>query len=89
MALLKAIPSDFGVDATYWKIGAVNEDFTGGSKEVFVFGYANKAARTDGKAPLGHAKIILGGTDYAPDEDRTALYARIKELDAWSGAEDG
>ena len=88
MALLKSIPTDFGINAEYWNIGAVQEDFKGKGTEVTFYGYANKQAREDGKQPLSAGKVQIAGDEYVADADRDALYAIIKQRPEFEGAED-
>ena len=88
MALIKAIPTDFGLDATYWNIGAVQEDFKGRGTEVTFYGYANQQARIDGKQPLSAGKVQIAGDEYIADADRAALYAIIKQRPEFEGATD-
>ena len=88
MALLKSIPTDFGINAEYWNIGAVQEDFKGQGTEVTFYGYANKQAREDGKQPLSAGKVQIAGGEYVAGADRAALYAIIKQRPEFEGAED-
>jgi hypothetical protein len=88
MALIKAVPTDFGIDANYWNIGAVQEDFKGQGTEVTFYGYASKAAREEGKQPLSAGKVQISGDEYVAGADRAALYAIIKQKPEFEGAED-
>ena len=88
MALIKAIPTDFGIDATYWNIGAVQEDFKGQGTEVTFYGYASKEARDSGKQPLSAGKVQVTGDEYVAGADRAALYAIIKLKPEFQGATD-
>ena len=88
MALLKSIPTDFGINAEYWNIGAVQEDFKGKGTEVTFYGYANKQAREDGKQPLSAGKVQIAGDEYVAGAHRAALYAIIKQRPEFEGAED-
>ena len=88
MALLKAIDTDFGINAEYWNIGAVQEDFKGKGTEVTFYGYANKQAREDGKQPLSAGKVQIAGDEYVAGADRAALYAIIKQRPEFEGAKD-
>ena len=88
MALLKSIPTDFGINAEYWNIGAVQEDFKGKGTEVTFYGYANKQAREDGKQPLSAGKVQIAGDEYVAGANRAALYAIIKQRPEFEGAED-
>lgn len=88
MALLKSIDTDFGIQAEYWNIGAVQEDFKGKGTEVTVYGYASKEAKDAGKQPLSAGKIQIAGDEYVAGADRAALYAVIKQKPEFVGAED-
>ena len=88
MALLKSIPTDFGIDAQYWNIGAVQEDFKGRGTEVTFYGYANEQARQEGKQPLSAGKVQISGDEYVAGADRAMLYAIIKKKPEFEGAQD-
>jgi len=88
MALLKSIPTDFGINAEYWNIGAVQEDFKGKGTEVTFYGYASKEAREEGKQPLSAGKVQIAGDEYVAGADRAALYAIIKQRPEFEGAKD-
>jgi hypothetical protein len=88
MALIKAVDTDYGIPASYWNIGAVQEDFKGKGTEVTFYGYATKEAREAGKQPLSAGKVQIGGDEYVADADRQALYAIIKLRPEFEGAED-
>ena len=88
MALIKSIMTDYGVPASYWNIGAVQEDFKGQGTEVIFYGYASKAARDAGKQPLSAGKVQIAGSEYVAGADRAALYAIIKQKPEFEGAED-
>ena len=88
MALSKSIPTDFGINAEYWNIGAVQEDFKGRGTEVSFYGYASKEARDSGKQPLSAGKVQIAGDEYVAGADRAALYAIIKQKPEFEGATD-
>ena len=88
MALIKAIDTEFGLPATYWNIGAVQEDFKGKGTEVTFYGYANKEARDAEKQPLSAGKVQIAGDEYVAGADRSVLYAIIKQKPEFAGAED-
>lgn len=88
MALIKSIPTDFGINAEYWNIGAVQEDFKGKGTEVTFYGYANKDAREQGKQPLSAGKVQIAGDEYVAGADRAVLYAIIKQRPEFEGAVD-
>jgi len=88
MALLKPIETDYGIYATYWHIGAIQEDFKGKGAEVTFYGYASKAARDAEKQPLSAGKMEIVGADYAPNMTRPAVYALMKQRPEFQNAED-
>lgn len=88
MALIKSIPTDYGVPAEYWNIGAVQEDFKGKGTEVTFYGYASKEARDAEKQPLSAGKVQVAGDEYVAGADRAALYAIIKLRPEFEGAVD-
>ena len=88
MALIKSIPTDFGISADYWNIGAVQEDFKGKGTEVTFYGYASKEARDEGKQPLSAGKVQIAGEEYVAGADRSTLYATIKQKPEFEGAVD-
>ena len=88
MALIKSIPTDYGVNCLYWNIGAVQEDFKGQGTEVTFYGYASKEARDAGKQPLSAGKVQIAGDEYVAGANRAALYAIIKLKPEFEGATD-
>lgn len=87
MALIKKISTEFGVDATYWNIGAYQEDFKNGGAEITLYGYASEDARREGKQPLVAGKTYLKKEDgYAPDLTRAEIYEKLKATEAWKDA---
>ena len=69
MALLKSIPTDFGINAEYWNIGAVQEDFKGRGTEVTFYGYANQQARQDGKRDCLLNAVAVHGVELCAQVD--------------------
>ena len=88
MALIKSIDTDYGIPASYWNIGAVQEDFKGRGTEITFYGYASKEAREAGKQPLSAGKVGISGDEYVAGADRSALYAIIKQRPEFDGAMD-
>jgi rubrerythrin len=88
MALIKSIDTDFGIPASYWNIGSVQEDFKGKGTEVTFYGYASKEAREAGKQPLSAGKMQIADDEYVAGADRQALYQIIKLRPEFEGAED-
>ena len=88
MALLKSIDTDFGIPASYWNIGAVQEDFKGKGTEVTFYGYASREAKEAGKQPLSAGKVQIAGDEYIAGADRATLYQTIKQKPEFEGAVD-
>jgi hypothetical protein len=88
MAFIKPVETDYGVYATYWNIGSIQEDFKGKGAEVTFYGYASEAARVAGKQPLSAGKMEIIGDEYSPDMTRPAVYALMKLRPEFQGAED-
>jgi len=86
MGLLKSIDTDYGIPATYWNIGAVQEDFKGRGTEVTFYGYASQEAKESGKQPLSAGKVQISGEEYVAGADRAQLYAIIKQKPEFEGA---
>jgi hypothetical protein len=88
MALIKSIPTEFGVSASYWNIGAIQEDFKGRGTEITFYGYASEQARLEEKQPLASGKMQIAGEEYIAGADRAALYEFIKQRPEFEDAED-
>jgi hypothetical protein len=88
MAINISINTDFGVSATYWNIGAYQEDFKGEGAEVTIYGYASQATRQAGHQPLSAAKVQFSGADYIPDATREQIYNIIKQKPEFTGCTD-
>jgi len=79
MAIIKLIDTEFGIPASYWNIGTVQEDFKAQGTEITFYGYANQEARLSGKQPLSSGKMQISGNEYVAGADRATLYAIIKQ----------
>lgn len=88
MALFKSIDTEYGIPATYWNIGGIQEDFKGRGAEVTFYGYASKDARDAGKQPLAAGKMQIGGGEYFADMTRPAVYQLMKQKPEFEGSED-
>jgi len=78
MALAKTIATQFGVDSTYWNIGAINEDFKNKKLEVVIYGYVSKEARDNNSEPVGWNNLYFNGDDYIQDATRKSVYEKLK-----------
>jgi hypothetical protein len=81
MALAKTIATQFGVDSTYWNIGAINEDFKNKKLEVVIYGYVSKEARDNNSEPVGWNNLYFNGDDYIQDATRKSVYEKLKTTD--------
>jgi hypothetical protein len=88
MALIISIDTDFGVPATYWNIGAVQEDFKGKGTEVTFYGYASKEAREAEKQPISAGKAQISGEEYIVGATRAQLYSILKQRPEFQNAID-
>jgi hypothetical protein len=81
MALEKTIATQFGVDSTYWNIGAINDDFKNKKLEVVIYGYVSKQARENNSEPVGWNNLYFNGDDYIQDASRKVVYEKLKTTD--------
>jgi hypothetical protein len=87
MALLKAVNTTFGIDATYWNIFSISEDFKNKSLEVVINGYVSKEVRDKNHNPITWQNLTFTGDEYIKDATREAIYLALKAKD-FSDAED-
>jgi hypothetical protein len=87
MALLKAVNTAFGIDATYWNIFSINEDFKNKNLEVVINGYVSKEVRDENHNPVAWNNLTFTGDDYIKDATREAVYLALKTKD-FSNAQD-
>jgi len=78
MALLKSVNTAFGIDATYWNIYSISEDFKNKSLEVVINGYVSKEVRDENLNPVAWNNLTFAGDDYIQDATRKAVYKRLK-----------
>jgi len=88
MALSKTIETSFGVDAVYWNIFSLREDFKNGNNEVILYGYASKETRLDKKDPITTRIILIEEDEYIKDATREAVYNALKLREEFLEAED-
>lgn len=87
MALLKAVNTAFGIDANYWNIFSISEDFKNKSLEVVINGYVSKEVRDENHNPVAWDNLTFTGDDYIKDATREAIYLALKAKD-FSDAKD-
>lgn len=81
MALIKRLPTDFGIVAEYWSILSLEMNRLQRAVQVTMAGYANEAARRDGHRPLAVVPLAFGGEEFPGDAEGIAygaVYAQIK-----------
>ena len=78
MALLKAVKTNYGIDATYWNIGAINTDFKNKTIEVVMFGYLSQDNKNANAEPVAWKNITLSDDDYIADATRALVYPVLK-----------
>jgi hypothetical protein len=81
MALLKSVNTIFGIDATYWNIHSISEDFKNKSLEVVINGYVSKDVRDENHNPVAWDNLSFTGDDYIKDATREAVYLALKTKD--------
>jgi len=87
MALLKSVNTVFGIDANYWNIFSINENFKNKSLEVAIVGYASKEVREKDMQPIGWIELTFTGDEYIKDATRESVYLALKAKD-FADAED-
>lgn len=89
MALLKSIPTTFGVPATYWHVCAIAWDITAPKTAVQLAGFASAEARQmAGGIPLARANVEIENAQGSEPPRRDEAYAAIKAMPDWADAED-
>lgn len=89
MALNKALPTDFGVDASYWHILALQVNRGDRSAAVTLAGYIDEPARRGGCRPIAVMTLTLAGDSYPGDANGLqygALYAALKDTPQEDGS---
>jgi len=81
MALLKAVNTAFGIDANYWNIFSISEDFKNKSLEVVINGYVSKEVRDENHNPVAWQNLTFTGDDYIKDATREVIYLALKAKD--------
>jgi hypothetical protein len=87
MALLKAVNTPFGIDAIYWNIYSISEDFKNKSLEVVINGYVSKEIRDENLNPVAWNNLTFAGDEYIKDATRESVYLALKAKD-FSDAQD-
>jgi hypothetical protein len=87
MALLKLVKTEFGIDAIYWNIVVIQQEFKSQVVEVKMAGYVNKEMRDKNLTPVAWKNLTFTGFDYIKDATREAVYLALKAKD-FADAED-
>jgi len=87
MALLKSVNTVFGIDANYWNIFSITEDFKNKNLEVVINGYVSKEVRDENHNPVAWQNLTFTGDDYIKDATREAIYLALKSKE-FADAED-
>jgi len=87
MALLKSVKTNYGIDATYWNIFSITEDFKNKNLEVVINGYVSKEVRDEDHNPVAWQNLQFTGDEYIKDATREAIYLALKTKD-FSDAKD-
>lgn len=85
MALQISINNNYGVPATYWHVGGIQQYFREGLADVTILGYADEAARRAQCQPLDRQTLRLTSSD---DLSRPSVYALLKQSSQFEGAVD-
>lgn len=90
MALSKAIDTDTGAQATYWRMTRVAFDVIAGTVWYVLAGYVGAEVRAAGKNPLREQAFTMPlPAGVAPEQiGRAELYADAKTREAFAGAVD-
>lgn len=81
MALLKSVKTDYGIDATYWNIFSILENFKNKKLEVVIAGYASKVVRDANLDPIAWQNLQISGEEYIKDATRSNIYETLKSKD--------
>ena len=81
MALLKSVNTAFGIDATYWNIFSIAENFKNKSLEVVINGYVSKEVRDENHNPVAWQNLTFTGDEYIKDATRETVYLALKTKD--------
>lgn len=87
MALSLSIPTEFGINATYHRLAALQANWADGGCTGVMYSYLDESARQSGAKPLGTVQVQLTGV-VEGELTRAALYAAIKAQPDWATAVD-
>lgn len=74
MAIIKSIPTQYGVDATYWRVMKFMDIDVSNVRVSFMFyGWVDQQAHDDGKDPLDKKSIDCIGAEFLALASQTTL----------------
>lgn len=88
MAIKKAIKTDYGVNAEYWNIAFVQNNFIDKVLYVKLFGFSDIIARESLSMPLGVIEMSFRDEKYPGDMNREDIYTLIKSMPEFENSED-
>lgn len=88
MAIQKEILSQYGVNAVYWNIAFMQNNFLDKVFYAKVFGYASKEAREALSQPVTVVELRMADDQYPGDIDRNKVYELIKTMPEFEGYAD-
>lgn len=86
MALAIAHRTDFGVDATYWRVGSYEVDLLGQKIRLMMIGYFDLAAFEAGAKPMAAVPMEFDGEHFQPEPKMKELEALAMVAPGWAGA---
>ena len=91
MALQKTVSTNYGIDATYWKIVGIIVNWINNHAEIGVRGWQDNASRLAGNRCLMSKHYVWDGADFTlvnGGNNTAEAYAKLKTLAEWEGAID-
>lgn len=64
MAILKSIETNYGVEATYWRVMHLDIQVNNGYLGLKFFGWVNQEAADAGKEPLDYKSMAFSGAEF-------------------------
>lgn len=86
MAISISIPSTYGVNATYWNISFIQNNFKDKVLYVKLLGYADSISRENEAMPLSVVELTFRDELYPGDISRQELYNLIIKMDEFKGS---
>lgn len=86
MAIVKEVPTDFGVPASYWRVALLQEDIVGKTLDVTLQGFFDEAACLGGKQPMAVWRGRIDGEFYQQTPSLSEVYIALTKLPDWADA---